>query len=90
MVSHLPEEENPASPWEDARGMDVSRCSGTRLGARDRLVLLLKCHHPLCTCLERGDVSKLPTMVKTPAPVRTNKDLFPFALVHAWRLPERF
>lgn len=45
---------------------------------------------PVCTCPGHGDVPILPTMLKNPAPMRrTNKDLFPPALVHAWHLPRR-
>lgn len=91
LVSHLPEEQNPAFPQEDARGMDVGRCSGSCLCVRDWLVLLLKCHHLMCTYPENSDAPILTTMVKNPAPMRRkNKDFFRLALVHAWNLPGRF
>lgn len=52
--------------------MDVRRCSDMCLGVRDRLVLLLKCHHPMCMCPEHGDVPILTIMVEKIQPHEKN------------------
>lgn len=59
--------DNPTPPWQDVRWMTVSNCGATRV-TDSRLVLLLKCDHPLCGCLEHDDVPILPTIVKKQPP----------------------